>query len=379
MKLLFEKHRKIFTLVLTLLIVLSFSVCASAENKLFEEDFNEVTEVLPTEPVTEPETEPQTEPQTEPTSQTATEPTEHSTEESTENTTVIPTEKPTEHPEEPVTVPSTQRPTEAPTTKQSYFYIPTIRPPQEPEYEEETEPELEDGAFYVYLELNNSEPRIKHILEEPGLVPEPEDPVREGYIFDGWYADEEFTVEWNFFTDSAVEGTVIYAKWVADKNTVEYSVKIVQTDGGTLKVHPAKACAGETVIIAAKPDKGKRLVFGSVTINGTPTNVLNFTMPAKDVVVQGVFEDIPVATEEEKDYSKMFYASFSVIVILIIVSAAVLIRRKRIFRSLENEELPEWHDDTAVVEDGFKDGQKVKEEQTLENEFDPTVFDDTDD
>ena len=382
---LFEKYRKLFALPLALLLVFSLAVCASAEREIIIVDFDETTEEptteTPTEPPTEPPTQAPTEPPTEPSTSKVTEPSETSkpTEAPTERPTEKPTEKP-ENPQEPGTVPQTQsEPTDPPTTKQSYIYIPTIRPPQEQEYEEETEPELEDGAFYVYLELNNSEPRLKHILKEPGLVPEPADPVREGYIFDGWYADEEFTISWNFFTDTAYEGTVIYAKWIADENTVEYAVTVVQSAGGTLEVHPARARAGEIILITAKPEKGKRLVFGSVTVNGESTKVLNFTMPAKDVTVQGVFEDIPVVTKEEKDYSKMFYVSLSAIVILVIVSAAVVIRRKKIFKSIEDEELPEWHDETAVVEDGFKNGQKVKEEQPTENEFDPKVFDDTDD
>ncbi len=386
MKSIFEKHRKILAFALSLLLAVSLAVCASAEREIIIVDFEETT-AQQTEPVTEPATEPQTEPstetptepQTEPVSQPATEHSEQHSEKTTEKPTEAPTAKPTEPREEPGTVTPTAKPTEPPTTKQSYIYIPTIRPPQEQEYEEETEPELEDGAFYVYLELNNSEPRLKHILKEPGLVPEPDEPAREGYVFDGWYADEEFTTSWNFFTDTAYEGTVIYAKWIADANTVEYAVNVVQTAGGTLKVHPARARAGETIIITASPEDGKRLVFGSVTVNGESTQVLNFIMPAKDVTVQGVFENIPVVTKEEKDYSKMFYASLSVIIILIIVSAAVVIRRKRIFKAMENEELPEWHDETAVVEAGFKGGQKVKEEQPSENEFDPTVFNDLDD
>ena len=386
MKSIFEKHRKILAFALSLLLVFSLAVCASAEREIIIVDFDETTEEQtepvtepPTEPQTEPSTEPFTEPPTEPTTQKTTEPTEQHSEKPTEKPTEVPTERPTEPREEPGTAAYTERPTETPTTQQSIIYIPTIRPPQEQEYEEETEPELEGGAFYVYLELNNSEPRLKYILKEPGLVPEPDEPVREGYVFGGWYANEEFTDSWNFFTDFAEKGTVIYAKWLADENTVEYAVNVVQTAGGTLKVHPARARAGETIIITADPEDGKRLVFGSVTVNGTATLVLNFTMPAKDVTVQGIFEDIPVVTEEEKDYSKMFYASLSVIVILIIVSAAVVIRRKRIFKALENNELPEWHDETAVVEAGFKDGQKVKEEQSSENEFDPSVFNDLDD
>ncbi len=46
-------------------------------------------------------------------------------------------------------------------------------------------------------------------------VSKPEDPVREGYTFAGWYADEALTEAYDF--GSAVnEDTVLYAKWTED-------------------------------------------------------------------------------------------------------------------------------------------------------------------
>ncbi|MEE0640811.1 MAG: InlB B-repeat-containing protein, partial [Acutalibacteraceae bacterium] len=46
-------------------------------------------------------------------------------------------------------------------------------------------------------------------------VSKPEDPVREGYTFADWYADEALTEAYDF--GSAVnEDTVLYAKWTED-------------------------------------------------------------------------------------------------------------------------------------------------------------------
>ena len=40
------------------------------------------------------------------------------------------------------------------------------------------------------------------------------DPVREGYDFDGWFVDENFTEAWDFATDVIIGDLTLYAKWV---------------------------------------------------------------------------------------------------------------------------------------------------------------------
>ena len=51
-------------------------------------------------------------------------------------------------------------------------------------------------------------------VEEGSLVTKPEDPYKEGFLFDGWYKDAEFTEAWNFDTDTVTKNTIIYGKWV---------------------------------------------------------------------------------------------------------------------------------------------------------------------
>ena len=43
-------------------------------------------------------------------------------------------------------------------------------------------------------------------------VEKPEDPTREGYLFDGWFEDEELTDEWDFENDS-VDYDKVIPKW----------------------------------------------------------------------------------------------------------------------------------------------------------------------
>lgn len=61
-------------------------------------------------------------------------------------------------------------------------------------------------------------------------IEKPADPVREGYVFDGWYWEEEYETPWNFSEDFAgFAETTLYAKWTPDNNT---SVPAPAGDGG---------------------------------------------------------------------------------------------------------------------------------------------------
>lgn len=45
-------------------------------------------------------------------------------------------------------------------------------------------------------------------------IAKPDDPVREGYIFLGWYADAEYQKLYNFETESVTGNTKLYARWM---------------------------------------------------------------------------------------------------------------------------------------------------------------------
>lgn len=43
---------------------------------------------------------------------------------------------------------------------------------------------------------------------------QPDDPTKDGFIFGGWYSDEELTREWNFDLDEVLAEMTLYAKWI---------------------------------------------------------------------------------------------------------------------------------------------------------------------
>ena len=267
-----RKILKINICMIALLCVFCSSLTAFAVDSDLDFDFN----IQPEIPTTQEETVPV------------------ETEKETEKETVRETEKQTE---KETTEKATQRPTKKPTSPQTtrqenrepdnawggndnanvQVNSPTTQ--KETTTEETTDETLKKGEFYVYLERNNGQRRLKTLLKKKGFVPEPEEPIREGYTFSGWYADSKFKKPWNFMTDKAEKQMTIYAKWTAIGDIVVYDIIIEDTVGGTLEVNPQKASMGEPVVITVVPDEGKRLVQGSVRINGESTDFLNFIMP----------------------------------------------------------------------------------------------------
>lgn len=251
---------------------------------------------------------------------------------------------------------------------------------EEDEEEETTEETTEnDGSFKVYLELNGGkiegipmEPGKTYLtndMEMPGLVPMPADPTKAGYLFDGWYSDEGFTKVWDFASNFAFEEITIYAKWIRDPAAILYNITVVAGKGGKITVRPQKAAVGETVLIMIQPEEGMRLKKGSLLINGEPSDILSFEMPAGDVVVEAEFEVTPVEAKKE-DNSTVIVACVAAAIIIAIVVFFIINKRRNTIIVPEfdedgaiiiedNEEV--WIDESIVVESGFREGKKASD------------------
>ena len=235
-----------------------------------------------------------------------------------------------------------------------------------------TDPTLPEGQFYVHLVLGNGEKDKKTIKKEAGVVGAPDEPEWPGYIFDGWYSDPEFTKPWDFSKDVATEEMTIYAKWSVDPAAVFYKITVEKASGGSITVAYTTATVGTPIMITIKPDEGKRLVDGSLTINGESTEVLSFNMPAEDVVISASFENIPASVEapEEKDNSVIYIlVGAGILVVGLIVAGVVMLRRRNDIIVPEfdengaviiddDEEI--WVDDSLVIENAFPDAKSAE-------------------
>lgn len=75
------------------------------------------------------------------------------------------------------------------------------------------DPEPEPPAITITLKLNGAGEDIVLQADENGHVTRPEDPVRAGYVFGGWYTDEACTEAFEFENAVVTEDMTLYAKW----------------------------------------------------------------------------------------------------------------------------------------------------------------------
>jgi len=69
-----------------------------------------------------------------------------------------------------------------------------------------------------------------HNLAPNSKITEPEEPVRSGFRFDGWFKDVNYTDEWDFVVDTVGETSlVLYAKWGPGFFSINYEL-----NGGTM-------------------------------------------------------------------------------------------------------------------------------------------------
>ena len=80
----------------------------------------------------------------------------------------------------------------------------------------------------VTFETNGGSEVASIQVEDGKTFATPEPPVREGFIFDGWYADEALTVTYNFIQTVKADLT-LYAKWTE----ITYFTVTFNTNGGS--------------------------------------------------------------------------------------------------------------------------------------------------
>lgn len=78
--------------------------------------------------------------------------------------------------------------------------------------------DIEKSKFSVRFILQNGEPDLSFEIEENEYVKEPIAPIREGYIFNGWYLGED---EYDFSLPITGELTLV-AKWLEKEKPVEF-------------------------------------------------------------------------------------------------------------------------------------------------------------
>lgn len=73
---------------------------------------------------------------------------------------------------------------------------------------------VSNGGFTVTFNMDGGSAVEPQKVMYGEYLEEPQVPVKEGYIFGGWYTDEACTKPWNF-SENTVSGSMdLYAKWI---------------------------------------------------------------------------------------------------------------------------------------------------------------------
>ena len=153
---------------------------------------------------------------------------------------------------------------------------------------------IERGAVITYRlgggTMNGQSDEVKAVVEKNTTVAEPE-PVRDGYSFDGWYTDDQYSSLFDF-DDPVTEDITLYAKWTQKPL---HTISMSDMAGGYVYA-PFEAYAGQTVKIYPHEESGYDLEYISFTTDGgEETEIIgvdysfSFVMPDDNVTINAVF------------------------------------------------------------------------------------------
>jgi uncharacterized repeat protein (TIGR02543 family) len=88
------------------------------------------------------------------------------------------------------------------------------------------------NIYTVTWNMNGGEPAPESAsVIHNGSLTVPTEPTKAGFNFGGWYIDSDYTIEWDFSTDTVTENITLYAKW-NDLDT--FTVTFYSNGGSTI-------------------------------------------------------------------------------------------------------------------------------------------------
>jgi uncharacterized repeat protein (TIGR02543 family) len=125
------------------------------------------------------------------------------------------------------------------------------------------------NTYTVTFESNGGTAVDPQTIQYGAKVVEPAPPVREQYIFNGWYREASFTNAWNFASNTVTQDITLYAQWNPDIddgiNNRASAVWNVYPDQNNKKVIIGGLSGGETICIFDL--NGRRLLNVKATGN----------------------------------------------------------------------------------------------------------------
>lgn len=85
-------------------------------------------------------------------------------------------------------------------------------------------------SYTVRFETNGANTVKTQTVVKNGVVTEPDEPKKDGYIFDGWYLSNDFAQAYNF-GEKVTKNITLYAKWIENKEPADNKNKDTENDG----------------------------------------------------------------------------------------------------------------------------------------------------
>lgn len=159
------------------------------------------------------------------------------------------------------------------------------------------------ASTYIISFNTNGGSAIKSVtLKSGSLLTLPDAPVKEGYVFTGWFLDNECQREVNVALFRVVSNTTIFAGWESVDTYRHFIDFDLDIEDGTLKVvspEDGRASYGTEVMISVVPDDGYELVEGSLKANDVElvyhnAQIYKFIMPKSSVIITCDFDLAPL-------------------------------------------------------------------------------------
>ena len=180
-------------------------------------------------------------------------------------------------------------------TSERSFTMPEANVIVDVTFKESTEITPEVTFYKVTFVADKDSEVLEQIVQANERVAKPADPQKEGYIFAGWYTDEDFTEEYNFNTRPVTADVTVYAKW----NEKTYTVTVTNDGNGSAVADQESGVAGTVVTLTATPNEGYRFMKWVVISGGVTVTDNKFTIGNENVQVMAIFEEIPKATKPD--------------------------------------------------------------------------------
>lgn len=156
--------------------------------------------------------------------------------------------------------------------------------------------------YIISFNTNGGTPVKSITLKSGSGLALPEAPTKEGYVFTGWFLDNDCKREVNVALFRVVSNTTIFAGWESVL-TYKHHIDVDGIEHGSVKItslEEARASYGTEVIVSLIPDYGYQFVEGTLKANDVPLDKkddgsYSFIMPASHVTITCVFDLSPIS------------------------------------------------------------------------------------